>query len=395
MKAAFIVSAVRTPIANECGALKDIPPEDIASLVIGEAIERARVSSHEVEDVIFGQSQGLGRNIARLALLMAGLPVTVPGITVDRRCTSGLDAINFAAQAIQVGNGDCFVAGGVESMTRQPYHMERPSQAYSRTPPRFVRGALAPPNIGDPPMGITAENLSERYDIGREEQDRFGLRSHRLAIKAIDEGKFREEIVPVIVPKKKGDPIVFDTDEHPRRDTNLERMAKLAPAFKEGGTVTAGTSSGIADGAAAVVFMSGEKVRELGIEPMARIISWGTAAVDPNIMGISPVPAIQKALRRANLSIDEIDLIELNEAFAAQCLAVIKELKIDDYEERLNVNGGAIALGHPIACSGCRLMVTLLHEMRRRDTKLGLVALCGGGGNGAAMVVKREAPFLI
>lgn len=389
MKEAVIVSAVRTPLANECGALKDIPPEELAALVIREALERSSVPGDEVEDVIFGQSQGLGRNIARLALLMAGLPVTVPGITVDRRCTSGLDAINFAAQAIQVGNGEVFVAGGVENMTRQPYHLEKPSRPYQRTAPLFIRGALAPPNIGDPPMGITAENLAERYGISREKQDQFGLRSNRLAINAMDEGRSQAEIVPVSVPQKKGEPIIFDRDEHPRRDTSLEKMSKLPPVFKKGGTVTAGTSSGISDGAAAVVVMSREKALKAGLEPMAQIVSWATAGVDPNIMGISPVNAIKKALQRANLTLEDISLIELNEAFAAQSLAVIKELKIKDYEERLNVNGGAIALGHPIACSGCRLMVTLLHEMKRKDAKYGLAALCGGGGNGAAMIVQR------
>lgn len=389
MKEAVIVSAVRTPLANECGALKDIPPEELAALVIREALERSSVPGDEVEDVIFGQSQGLGRNIARLALLMAGLPVTVPGITVDRRCTSGLDAINFAAQAIQVGNGEVFVAGGVENMTRQPYHLEKPSRPYQRTAPLFIRGALAPPNIGDPPMGITAENLAERYGISREKQDQFGLRSNRLAINAMDEGRSQAEIVPVSVPQKKGEPIIFDRDEHPRRDTSLEKMSKLPPVFKKGGTVTAGTSSGISDGAAAVVVMSRGKALKAGLEPMAQIVSWATAGVDPNIMGISPVNAIKKALQRANLTLEDISLIELNEAFAAQSLAVIKELKIKDYEERLNVNGGAIALGHPIACSGCRLMVTLLHEMKRKDAKYGLAALCGGGGNGAAMIVQR------
>jgi acetyl-CoA C-acetyltransferase len=390
MKEAVIVSAVRTPIANECGALKDIPPEELAALVIREALERSSVPGDEVEDVIFGQSQGLGRNIARLALLMAGLPVSVPGITVDRRCTSGLDAINFSVQAIQVGNGEVFVAGGVESMTRQPYHLEKPSRPYQRTAPLFIRGALAPPNIGDPPMGITAENLAERYGISREEQDRFGLRSNRLAINAMDEGRSLAEIVPVPIPQKKGEPTLFDRDEHPRRDTSLEKMSKLPTVFKKGGTVTAGTSSGISDGAAGVVVMSKEKALKAGLEPMAQVVSWATAGVDPNIMGISPVNAIKKALQRANLTLEDISLIELNEAFAAQSLAVIKELKIKDYEERLNVNGGAIALGHPIACSGCRLMVTLLHEMKRKDAKYGLAALCGGGGNGAAMIVQRE-----
>jgi acetyl-CoA C-acetyltransferase len=389
MKEAVIVSAVRTPLANERGALKDVPPEDLAALVMGEAVKRAGVAPEEVEDVIFGQSQGLGRNVSRLALLMAGLPVCVPGVTVDRRCTSGLDSINFAAQAIMVGSGDVYVAGGVESMTRQPYMMERPDQAFSRSAPKFTRGALAPPEIGDPPMGVTAETLAGKYKITREEQDQFGLRSNRLAVKAIDEGHFKHEIVPVTVPRKKGDPIIFDTDEHPRRDTSMEKMAKLRPVFKKDGTVTAGTSSGISDGAAAAVVMSREKAGEIGAEPLARIVSFAVAGVDPNVMGIAPVPAVKKALERAGLTLDDIDLIELNEAFAAQSLAVIKELGIDDFEKRLNVNGGAIALGHPIACSGCRLMVTLLHEMKTREAKHGMVTLCGGGGNGAAMIVTR------
>jgi len=390
MNEAVIVSAVRTPLANERGALKDLPPEDLAALVIGESVKRAGVKPGQVEDVIFGQSQGLGRNVSRLALLIAGLPVSVPGITVDRRCTSGLDSINFAAQSIAVGAGDVFVAGGVESMTRQPYMMERPARAFSRTPPNFTRGALAPPEIGDPPMGVTAETLAQKYSISREEQDKFGLRSIQLAIKAIDQGRFKEEIVPVTVPRKKGDPIIFDTDEHPRRDTSMEKMARLRAVFKKDGTVTAGTSSGISDGAAAVTLMSKDRADKEGTAPLARVVSFAVAGADPNLMGISPVYAVRKALDRAGLTMGDIDLIELNEAFAAQALAVIKELGIDDYDERLNVNGGAIALGHPIACSGCRLTVTLLHEMKRRDARYGLVTLCGGGGNGAAMIVERE-----
>ncbi len=389
MKTAVIVSAVRTPMARERGALKDLPPEDLASLVIGETVKRAGVNPDEVEDVIFGQSQGLGRNISRLALLMAGLPVNVPGITIDRRCTSGLDAINFAAQAVAAGNGDIFVAGGVESMTRQPYHMEKPAVAFPKSAPKFIRGDLAPPDIGDPPMGITAENLAELHKISREEQDVFAYRSQRMALSAIDDGRFSQEIIPVSVPQKKGDPIIFEIDEHPRRDTSLEKMSKLQPVFKKNGTVTAGTSSGVSDGAAAVVIMAREKADMLGLNPMAEIVSFATAGVDPNFMGISPVFAIQKALNRAGLNLEQIDLIELNEAFAAQSLAVIKELKLVDYEQRINVNGGAIALGHPIACSGCRLMVTLVNEMKRRNARYGLVSLCGGGGNGAAMIVKQ------
>ena len=240
-------------------------------------------------------------------------------------------------------------------------------------------------------MGITAENLAEEYGISREEQDQFGLRSNRLAVRAIDDGRFKDEIVPVSVPQRKGEPILFETDEHPRRETTLEKMAKLHPVFKKGGTVTAGTSSGISDGAAAVVVMSKDKALRAGLQPLARIVSWATAGVDPNVMGISPVYAVRKALARANLNLEDIDLVELNEAFAAQALAVIKELMIEDYEERLNLNGGAIALGHPIACSGCRLLVTLLHEMKRREAQYGLATLCGGGGNGAAMIVSREA----
>jgi acetyl-CoA C-acetyltransferase len=391
MRKAVIATAVRTPIGNEGGALRDISAESLSALVIREVVERAGIPSNEVDDVIWGQCLGEGGNHARLALLKAGLPVTVPGVTLNRQCTSGLEAINLAAQAILLGHASAVVAGGVENMTRQPYMLEKPSRAYQRNAPSFIWGALSPPEVGDPPMGITAENLAERYEITREMQDEFALRSHRLASAAIEAGRFRDEIIAVTVPQKKKPPLLFDTDEHPRADTSLERLNALSTVFKPDGTVTAGNSSGIADGAAATLILSDERASLLGLTPLATIRATSVVGVDPNIMGIAPSLAIPKALTKLGLGIEDMDLLEINEAFAAQVLAVCKESDLTPFIDRINVNGGAIALGHPIGCTGCRLVVTLIHEMARRDCRYGLVSLCAGGGQGMAMVIERES----
>ncbi|TAK32239.1 MAG: thiolase family protein [Chloroflexota bacterium] len=397
MREAVIVGAVRTPIGRYGGSLKDVRPDDLAALVIDEAIKRARVNPADIEDVIFGATNQSGednRNVARMAALLAGLPVDVPGVTVNRLCASGLQSLIFAAMTIQTGNGDVVVAGGVESMTRAPFVMAKATSAFPRgeitsydttigwrfTNPRLA--AMYHPYQ----MGETAENVAERCGISREEQDRFALASQQKAVAAIREGRFRDEIVPVEVPQAKGPAIVFDTDEHPRADTTLEKLAGLRPAFRAGGTVTAGNSSGINDGAAALVVTSREKAAELGLDPIARIVSWGVAGVDPAVMGLGPIPATRKALTRAGLTIDDIDLFELNEAFASQALACIRELGID--VTKVNVNGGGIALGHPLGCSGARIVTTLVHEMARRKVRYGLATMCIGVGQGAALVVE-------
>ncbi|WP_069805295.1 3-oxoadipyl-CoA thiolase [Thermogemmatispora onikobensis] len=397
MEEAVIVSAVRTPIGRYAGALKDVRPDDMAALVIAEAIRRAGIEPGSVEDVVLGCANQAGednRNVARMALLLAGLPIHVAGQTVNRLCGSGLQAINSAAQAIQVGAGDTFVAGGVESMTRAPFVLGKAESAFSRNATlydttlgwRFINPRLAA--MHHPySMGETAENVAARYGISREEQDRYALRSHQRAVAAQQDGRFAEEIVPVPVPQKKGEPALVSKDEHPRPDTSLEKLAALKPAFREGGTVTAGNSAGINDGAAALVMMSESRARSLGLRPRARIVATAVAGVDPAYMGLGPIPATRKALQRAGLSIHDLDLIELNEAFAAQVLQCVRELEID--EEKLNVNGGAIALGHPLGCSGARIMVTLLHELERRGGRYGLATMCIGVGQGIATVIER------
>nr|BBH94555.1 acetyl-CoA acetyltransferase [Thermogemmatispora argillosa] len=397
MEEAVIVSAVRTPIGRYAGALKDVRPDDMAALVIAEAVRRAGIEPGSVEDVILGCANQAGednRNVARMALLLAGLPIHVAGQTVNRLCGSGLQAINSAAQAIQVGAGDTFVAGGVESMTRAPFVLGKAESAFSRNATlydttlgwRFINPKLAAMHYPYS-MGETAENVAERYGISREEQDRYALRSHQRAVAAQQDGRFAEEIVPVPVPQKKGEPVLVSQDEHPRPDTSLEKLAALKPAFREGGTVTAGNSAGINDGAAALVMMSERQARALGVRPRARIVATAVAGVDPAYMGLGPIPATRKALQRAGLSIHDLDLIELNEAFAAQVLQCVRELEID--EEKLNVNGGAIALGHPLGCSGARIMVTLLHELERRGGRYGLATMCIGVGQGIATIIER------
>ena len=398
MRDAVIIDAVRTPIGKYSGALKDVRPDDLLAHVIARLVERTRVPVEVIEDVYAGCANQAGednRNVARMAALVAGLPIDIPGATVNRLCGSGLEAINEAARAIQTDSGDVFIAGGVESMTRAPFVMLKAAEAFPRgaitmadttigwrfTNPKLA--AMYPPES----MGETAENVAEKYRIGREEQDAFALRSHQRAVAAIQAGRFKDEIVPVPVPQKKGEPVVVDTDEGPRPDTSLEKLAKLKPAFREGGTVTAGNASQVNDGAAAVLLMSREKAKALGFQPMARILATAVAGVHPSTMGIGPVPATQKALKRAGLTMDQIELIELNEAFAAQSLACILDLGID--QERCNVNGGAIALGHPLGCSGARILTTLLHEMRRRQVRYGLATMCIGFGQATATIIER------
>jgi acetyl-CoA C-acetyltransferase len=387
MREAVIVSAVRTPIAKMKGSLQHMHPAEYGGLVIKEALQRAGVAGEEIDDVIFGNCLAGGGNVGRLSLLHAGLPVSTPGITIDRQCGSGINTVALAAEAILAGSGKIFVAGGTESMTRSPYLMAPPEQGFDRMPPKFVRRQLSPDFIGDPAMGITAENLAEKYNISREEQDEFALRSQQRMKAAIESGVFEEQIVPVSVPDKKGQVTVFLQDEHPRADTTLEGLAKLKPVFKKDGSVTAGNSSGVNDGASALVLMSAEEAEKRDLEPLARVTYWAVAGVDPNIMGIGPVPATQKVLEKARITLDDIDLIEANEAFAAQVLACDRELHFD--WDKVNVNGGAIAHGHPIAATGGMLVAKLAYEMKRRGSKRGLVTACIGGGQGISLILER------
>ena len=397
MEEAVILSAIRTPIGRYAGSLKDVRPDDLAALAISEAVRRAHIDTGSIEDVILGCANQAGednRNIARMALLLAGLPVEIAGQTVNRLCGSGLQAINGAAQAIQTGAGDTFVAGGVESMTRAPFVLGKADSAFSRTMNlqdttlgwRFVNPRLSA--MYHPySMGETAENVAERTRISREEQDAYALRSHQRAVAAQQAGRFAEEVVPVPIPQKKGETILVALDEQPRNDTTLEKLAALKPAFRKDGSVTAGNSSGINDGAAALVLMARNRAQKLGLTPRARIIASAVAGVDPAYMGLGPIPATQKVLQRAGLSIRDIDVIELNEAFAVQVLQCVRELEID--EEKLNINGGAIALGHPLGCSGARLVVTLLHELERQGGRYGLATMCIGVGQGIATIIER------
>ncbi|MEI3613165.1 thiolase family protein [Pseudogracilibacillus sp. SO30301A] len=387
MTEVVIVSAVRTPIAKQKGALKDLDPSIYGGLVIQEAVRRAKIEGEEVDDVIFGNCLAGGGNMARLALLEAGLPVSVPGLTIDRQCGSGINAVALAAEQIISGGIDIAVAGGTDSMTRVPYLMEAASTAYSLIPPKFIRRPLAPKSIGDPPMGITAENLVEQYGISREEQDEFAYRSQQRMAKAVEQGRFDEQILPMYLQGKKGEKIIFDKDEHPRPDTTVEVLSTLNPAFKKDGTVTAGNASGINDGASALVLMNSKEAEKRGLEPLAIVRDAAVAGVDPNIMGIGPVPATRKILKRNGMSLEDIDLIEINEAFAAQVLACDRELHFD--MDKVNVNGGAIAHGHPIAATGGMLIAKLIYEMKRRNVKCGLVTACCGGGQGISLIIER------
>jgi 3-oxoadipyl-CoA thiolase len=400
MAEAVIVDAVRTPIGRYGGVLASVRPDDLAARAIEAAVERTGLPKEEVDDVVFGCTNAAGednRNVARMALLLAGLPVEVPGVTVNRLCASGLEAIAQAARAIRCGDADLMLAGGVESMSRSPFVMLKPERSHPRGDMTLVDTTIGwrfvNPRLGDrystESMGETAENVAARYDVSREDQDAFALESHRRAVAATEEGRFDEEIVTVDAPAPKGPPVTVHSDEGPRADTDLERLAKLRPAFREGGSVTAGNSSPINDGACCVTLASQATADELGAEPLARVVSVAAAGVDPAYMGIGPIPATRMALERAGLTIDDLDLVELNEAFAAQVLACVRELGIP--LERLNVNGGAIALGHPLGSSGARLVTTLVHELRRRGGRYGLATMCVGVGQGMAMVVENPA----
>lgn len=393
MKEVVIASAARTPVGAFGGALKGISAADLGAIVIKEAVNRAGIKPELVEEVLLGNviQAGLGQNIARQCTLKAGLPQEVPAMTINKVCGSGLRTVALAAQIIKAGDADIIVAGGTENMSRAPYVLND-----ARWGQRMGNGKMVDSMINDGlwdafnnyHMGVTAENIAKEWNITREDQDEFSAASQQKAERAIKEGRFKDEIVPVSIPQRKGDPIVFDTDEFPRFGTTKETLAKLRPAFlKENGTVTAGNASGINDGAAAFVVMSADKAKELGIKPLAKILSYGSKGLDPAIMGYGPFHATKKALENTGLKVEDLDLIEANEAFAAQSIAVARDLKFD--MSKVNVNGGAIALGHPVGASGGRILTTLLYEMQKRDSKYGLATLCIGGGMGTALIVER------
>ncbi len=393
MREVVIASAVRTPIGTFGGSLKDVPAVDLGALVIKEAVNRAGIKPELVDEVVMGNviQAGLGQNVARQAAVKAGLPVEIPAETINMVCGSGLRSVSLAAQMIKAGDCDVVVAGGMENMSRAPYALNstRWGQRMGNTQvvDTMINDALSDA-FNNYHMGVTAENIAEQWNISREELDEFSLNSQLKAEKAIKEGKFVDEIVPVVVPQRKGEPKVFSQDEGPRFGSTMEGLARLKPCFIKDGKVTAGNSSGINDGAAAIVVMSAEKAAELGIKPLATIVSYGSKGLDPAIMGYGPFYATKKALEVADLSIEDMDLIEANEAFAAQSVAVAKDLHFD--MSKVNVNGGAVALGHPVGASGARILVTLLHEMGRRDAKKGLATLCIGGGMGTALIVERK-----
>jgi acetyl-CoA C-acetyltransferase len=395
MAEAYVIDAVRTPMGSYRGALSAVRPDDLAAHTIAAVVDRTGVDPERIADAYLGAANQAGednRDVARMAVLLAGLPVSVPGATVNRLCASGLEAINCAARAVKLGEGDFYLAGGVESMSRAPWVVGKPERALPRGDTamhdttlgwRFVNPRMAELGISTESMGETGENVAERYGIGREDQDAFGLRSHQRAVAAAEAGIFAEEIVPIEAPQGR-ETVTVEADEGPRPDASLEKMAKLRPAFREGGTVTAGNASTLNDGAACTLISSEAGVAELGAKPLARVVATGVAGVDPAYMGMGPAKAIPRALEAAGLSLDQIDLIELNEAFASQVLACARELGID--EERLNVNGGAIALGHPLGCSGARLTTTLVRELRRRGGRYGIATMCVGVGQGLATV---------
>ena len=394
MKEIVIASACRTALGKYGGTLKDVPARTLGAVVVKEAINRAGIKPEQVDEVIFGNvlQAGQGQNIARQVALDAGLPIESTAYTINIVCGSGLKSVALAANTIIAGEADIIVCGGTENMSAAPYAVPT-----ARWGARMNNVQMIDVTVNDGlwdafnnyHMGMTAENVAEKYGLTREMQDEFAVRSQNRAEAAITSGRFKDEIVPVVIPQRKGDPIVFDTDEFPKFGTTMEKVAKLKPAFKkDGGTVTAANASGINDGAAALVVMSKEKADELGIKPLATVVSYATGGVDPKIMGVGPVPAVKKALAKANLKVEDLDLVEANEAFAAQSLAVAKDLGFN--MDITNVNGGAIALGHPIGSSGARILVTLLHEMAKRDAKLGLATLCIGGGQGQACIVKRD-----
>ena len=387
-----IVSACRTPVGAFNGALKDIPVVDLGKLVMEEAIKRAGIDPAVFDEVVFGcvLQAAQGQNVARQAAIQAGIPKEVPAFTLNKVCGSGLRTVSLAAQMIKAGDADVIMAGGMENMSHSPFALEKARYGY-----RMNNGTLVDCMIkdglwdafNDYHMGITAENVSEQFNVTREDQDEFGLRSQQRAVAAIKSGRFKDEIVPVVIKNKKGE-TVFDNDEYPR-ETSLEKLSRLKPALKKDGTVTAGNASGINDGAAAIIVMSKDKADELGIKPLFKIVSYASGGVDPSIMGVGPVPACKKALSKAGLTVDDLDLIEANEAFAAQSVAVAREMGWADKMDIVNVNGGAVAIGHPIGASGARILVTLLYEMMKRESRYGLATLCIGGGMGTTLIVER------
>jgi len=393
MKEVVIVDAVRTPVGSFGGALKDVSPVDLGTIVVKELIKRTGIDPSLVDELIFGcvLQAGQGQNVARQVLIRAGLPQEIPAMTINKVCASGLRSVSLAAQVIKAGDDEVVIAGGTENMSGSPYAVGR-ARWGARMNDDVLLDLMIHDGLWDSfnnyHMGVTAENVAEQCGVSRKDQDAFSLVSQQRAENAIKTGRFKDEIVPVVIPQRKGDPKVCDTDEHPRAGTSIESLSKLKPAFKKEGTVTAGNASGINDGAAAVLVMSADKAAELGLKPMVRIVSYAAAGVDPKVMGLGPIPATSRALNKAGLTLNDIDLIEANEAFAAQCLAVATDLGFN--MEKVNVNGGAVALGHPIGASGARILTTLLHEMMKRDeVKRGLATLCVGGGMGAAMVVEK------
>jgi 3-oxoadipyl-CoA thiolase len=400
MPDAVIIDALRTPIGRYAGVLSGVRPDDLAAHVIEAALERNGLDPASVDEVYMGCANQAGednRNLARMALLLAGLPVEVPGVTVNRLCASGLEAVVQGARQVRLGEAELVLAGGVESMSRAPLVMLKPERGFPRGNPeladttigwRFTNPRMDARGYTES-MGETAENVAERYDVAREDQDAFALESHRRAVDAAEAGRFDDELVTIEVPQPKGEPVSVHADEGPRPDTTLERLAALRPVFREGGSVTAGNSSQINDGAACLVVTNEDGARRLGREPLARIVSSAAAGVEPGYMGIGPVPATRKALERAGLTAADIDLVELNEAFASQALASMRELGFD--HDRLNVNGGAIAIGHPLGCSGARLIGTLAHELRRRGARYGVATMCIGVGQGLAAVIENPA----
>lgn len=398
MSEAVIIDSIRTPIGNLNGSLSTVRPDDLAAAVLDALISRSQLDPAKIDEVYLGCANQAGednRNVARMALLLAGLPVDVPGLTVNRLCASGLAAVNLAARSIRSGDCQAILAGGVESMTRAPFTFMKQGSGNFTVYDTSLGWRFVNPRMdtlyGSEPMGLTAENVAAQFGISRLEQDQFALESHRRALAAQDAGRFSDEILPVAIPQRKGEPLIFDRDEHPRRDSTLEALSALRPAFKPGGTVTAGNSSGLNDGAAGLVLMEEKFAIAQGAQPLARVVASASAGVHPSVMGLGPIPAVRKALAAARLTLADISLIELNEAFAAQSLAVIRELDLP--REITNVNGGAIALGHPLGCSGARILTTLLHEMARRAPTAprpfyGLATLCVGVGQGEATIVE-------
>ena len=399
LRDAVVVATVRTPMGRYGGQLKDVRPDDLAAIVLGEVVRRAGIDAGDVEDVIFGCANQAGednRNVARMGLLLAGFPIEVPGQTVNRLCGSGMQATIAAVREIQTGGADVVISGGVESMTRAPWAMSKPDGPYARGPQtiydtslgwRFINPRMAE-LYGTLQMGETAERVAERYEVSRDDQDHFAVQSHQRAVAAQAAGRFAPEITPVAIPQKKGEPVSIEVDEGPRADASMETLGRLRPVFQEGGTVTAGNASSLNDGASALLLMSRQEAERRGLRPLATFVSGAAAGVEPSYMGIGPVPATRKALAKAGLSSSDIDLAELNEAFAAQAVACVRELGLDP--EIVNVNGGAIALGHPLGSSGSRLVGTLIHELGRRGGGVGLASMCIGVGQGIASIWRVE-----